>query len=212
MLRTHNIRDKPIAIVKAEIAMLQLDTQIFLLFNAGPAPDAVVAGMAIYVTKYLVLLIPPGILCLWIVSGNRNRQTAIALVLALLIAIIASYLIGQFASRPRPFMIDLGSALIEHRPNSSFPSNHGLVFATCAALLFLIRRSKIAWAATVAGIAVAWSRIYVGVHYPSDMLGSLVIAVLSALAALWIMARHGARLLSLAEQAQAAVLRLISIR
>lgn len=192
--------------------MLQLDTQIFLLLNAGPAPDAVVAGMATFATKYLVLLIPSGILYLWIAGGNRNRQTAIALVLALLIAIFASYLIGQFAFRPRPFMIGLGSALIEHRPNSSFPSNHGLVFVTCAALLFLTRRSKIAWAATVTGIAVAWSRIYVGVHYPFDMLGSLVIAALSAMAALWIMARQGTRLLALAEQVEATILRLISIR
>lgn len=125
---------------------------------------------------------------------------------ALVIAIAMSYTVGLVAFRPRPFMIGLGNALIDHRPNSSFPSNHGLAFAVCAIVLFLLRRTAMAWIATGLGIVVAWSRIYVGVHYPLDMAGSIVIGGLAAMASLWIMDRFGARLLRLAERTQRLVL------
>jgi undecaprenyl-diphosphatase len=186
--------------------MFKLDNDLFLLLNAGPTPDAAVAGLAIFATKFLVLLIPLFIAGLWFAGGNRNRQTAIALVVALVIAIVASYAVGLVVFRPRPFMIGLGNALVDHRPNSSFPSNHGLVFAVCATLLFLVRSKAAAWAATVIGIIVAWSRIYVGVHYPLDMIGAIVIAVPAAMAALWIMDRRGSWLLANAERVQRALL------
>ena len=70
----------------------------------------------------------------------------------------------------------------------------------------MVRRKGAAWIATAAGIIVAWSRIYIGVHYPLDMLGSIVLAVLAAMASLWIMDRHGAQLLSLAERMERLVL------
>lgn len=182
--------------------MLKLDSDLFLLLNAGPTPSATVAWLAILVTKFVVLLVPLYLAGLWVVGGDRNRLTAIALVVALTIAIAMSYAVGLVAFRPRPFMIGLGNALVEHRPNSSFPSNHGLAFSVCAAILFLLRRKGMAWTATGLGILVGWSRIYIGVHYPLDMVGSIIIGVLAAMASLWIMDRYGALLLTTAERVQ----------
>lgn len=182
--------------------MLKLDTDLFLLLNAGPTPNATVAGLALFATKFIVLLIPLYLGVLWVRGGGRNRLTAIALLLALAIAIVMSSAIGLVVFRPRPFMIGLGNALVEHRPNSSFPSNHGLAFAVCAAVLFMLRRKGSAWTAAALGVLVGWSRIYIGVHYPLDMVGSIIVAVLAAMASLWIMARFGAMLLMTAEQAQ----------
>jgi undecaprenyl-diphosphatase len=186
--------------------MLQLDNDLFLLLNAGPNPSAIVAGLALFATKFLMLLIPIYLAWLWVSGGRRNRLTTIALCIALGIAIVMSYMIGLVAFRPRPFMVGLGNALVEHRPNSSFPSNHGLAFAVCAALLFMVRRKGAAWAATIVGVIVGWSRIYIGVHYPLDMVGSIVVGTMAAMASLWLMDRYGALLLTLAERAQDLVL------
>jgi undecaprenyl-diphosphatase len=186
--------------------MLQLDNDLFLLLNAGPNPSAIVAGLALFATKFLMLLIPIYLVWLWVSGGRRNRLTAIALCVALGIAIVMSYMIGLVAFRPRPFMVGLGNALVDHRPNSSFPSNHGLAFAVCATLLFMVRRKGAAWAAAAVGVIVAWSRIYIGVHYPLDMVGSIVVGTIAAMASLWIMDRYGAPLLMLAERAQDLVL------
>jgi undecaprenyl-diphosphatase len=186
--------------------MLQLDNDLFLLLNAGPNPSATVAWLALFATKFLMLLIPIYLAWLWVSGGRRNRLTAIALCIALGIAIVMSYMIGLVAFRPRPFMVGLGNALVEHRPNSSFPSNHGLAFAVCAAVLFMVRRKGAAWAATIVGVIVGWSRIYIGVHYPLDMVGSIVVGTMAAMASLWLMDRYGAPLLMLAERAQDLVL------
>jgi len=186
--------------------MTNLDNQLFLLLNAGPNPSLSVAWVAVVVTKYLMLLIPVYLIGLWLTGTGRNRLTAIALALALVIALIMSSAVGLVYFRPRPFMIGLGSALIEHRPNSSFPSNHCLAFATCAAILFFLRRKGAAWVAVGLAVLMGWSRIYLGVHYPLDMVGSAVVAVLASIASLWVMDRYGAQLLALAQRTQDRVL------
>ena len=186
--------------------MLKLDTELFLLLNAGTAPNAAVAWVAIFVARFVILAIPLYLAGLWVVGGRHNRLSAMALGLALALAIVVSYAVGMAVFRPRPFMIGLGHLLIEHRANASFPSNHGLTFAVCAAVLFLCRRQSAAWLAVALGTLVAWSRIYVGIHYPLDMIGAAIIAIPVAMASLWIMDRHGPPLLAALERVQRAML------
>jgi undecaprenyl-diphosphatase len=186
--------------------MLKLDSDLFLLLNAGAAPNAAVAWLALFAAKFIVLAIPLYLAVLWVSGGGRNRLTAIALLLALAIAIAMSSAVGLVVFRPRPFMIGLGNALVEHRPNSSFPSNHGLAFAVWAAVLFMLRRKGPALIASALGVLVGWSRIYIGVHYPLDMVGSIIVGALAAMASLWIMARYGLMLLTTAERTQRVLL------
>jgi undecaprenyl-diphosphatase len=96
--------------------------------------------------------------------------------------------------------------LIHHSPDSSFPSDHGLAFAVWAAVLFMLRRRAVAWLAVALGILVAWSRIYIGVHYPLDMIGAAILAIPVAMASLWIMDRYGEAILWMLEQLQRSVL------
>lgn len=187
--------------------MFQLDTELFVLLNAGTAPNAGVVWLAILAAKFVILVIPLYLARLWIIGGRRNRLTALALVLGFVMAVVISYAIGVVAFRPRPFMVGLGHALIDHRPNGSFPSNHGLAFAVWAAVMFLVQRRPVAWLATVLGILVAWSRIYLGIHYPLDMVGAAIIAVPVAMASLWIIDRYGESVLAMLEELQHRVLR-----
>jgi len=187
--------------------MLKLDTHLFLLLNAGATPSAPVEWLAIVAAKFVIVAIPLYLAALWIDGRRRNRLTAIALVLAFAIALVLSTLIGMVVFRPRPFMIGLGHALVQHRPNSSFPSNHGLAFAVWAAVLFMLRRRAMAWLAVALGVLVAWSRIYVGIHYPLDMIGAAIIAIPVAMAPLWIMARYGEAILKVLERLQLSALR-----
>jgi undecaprenyl-diphosphatase len=187
--------------------MFKLDTELFLLLNAGPTPNAAVAWLAIVAAKFDILAIPVYLAMLWLPGSRRDRLTAIALVLGFAIALVLSSLIGMVAFRPRPFMLDLGHTLVHHRPNSSFPSNHGLAFAVWAAVLFMLRRRAVAWLAVALGVLVAWSRIYIGVHYPLDMVGAAILAIPAAMASLWIMDRYGESILAMLEHLQRSVLR-----
>jgi len=176
--------------------MPSFDTNLFLYLNAGPSPNALVVEFAIFISRYLQFLVPIYLIALWLRNANKSRETAISIALALLVAVALSYLIGLVWFRPRPFMVGLGHTLVAHRPNSSFPSNHGIVFACCAAVLFMMGRKVAAWAAVVCGVVMAWSRIYIGVHYPLDMVGSVIVAVVSAKISLLCVGRCGAMLVS----------------
>lgn len=99
-------------------------------------------------------LIPIYLIALWLRNTNKSRQTVISIALVLLIAVTLSYLIGLIWFLPRPFMVGPGYTLIAHRPNSSFPSNHGIVFVCCAAVLFVVgAESLLGWPLVA---AISW--------------------------------------------------------
>jgi len=125
---------------------------------------------------------------------------ALAGLVALLIAIGLNQLVGMVAYSPRPFVIGLGRTLIDHRPSSSFPSNHATVCFTLAAVLMIYGRFSLAWMVVALGAVVAWSRVYLGIHFPLDMLGGVASACLSALVGSWIITRWGLGLLHWAEK------------
>lgn len=68
-----------------------------------------------------------------------------------------------------------------HASTPSFPSNHTTIIWSIAAVLLANNwRSPSGWLVFIMGAAMAWARIFLGVHFPLDMLGSLVVATVVA--------------------------------
>ena len=70
----------------------------------------------------------------------------------------------------------LGPTLIFYAPDSSFPSDHAAVFSALEITLLMGSEGVLAVLTIIAGIAVAWARIFLGVHFPLDMLGAGFVA------------------------------------
>ncbi len=80
---------------------------------------------------------------------------------------------------PRPAALGLGTQWVPHGMGSGFPSMHTAgAFAAAASLLFGRRTWPVAVAFCVAA-AIGWSRIYLGVHFPSDVLAGAVCGTLA---------------------------------
>lgn len=96
-------------------------------------------------------------------------------------------------SRPRPF-IELGTCVFGHKPsNTSFPSGHTLTAATMATLICLYnQKDKWLWIVSIIfAVFVGYTRIYLGVHFPTDVIGGAVLGYLIAL--VWFASTEWAR-------------------
>lgn len=162
--------------------MKEIDRELFLFLNAAPDISGPMMVLAYIAAKYLILVVPFGLAFLWVAGRNNEKKLALNILTGVVVAVSLALMIGLLFPVPRPFLEPIGHALLAHRPSPSFPSNHGLVMFTCAWSLLLMAYRWQAALAAVSGLLVAWSRIYLGIHWPSDMLGALVLAYPAALA------------------------------
>lgn len=117
---------------------------------------------------------------------REMRWTALMAGMIAIFALALNGLIGLLWDRARPFAAGVGQAWMQHAATGSFPSDHLTVQWVVAAVLLVDRRSRV-WGSVIAalGLPMAWARIYLGVHYPGDMLGALVIGSLTMLGGRW---------------------------
>jgi len=98
-------------------------------------------------------------------------------------ALVLSYVLGLVAAAVHPEARPFTShpavhPLIAHHPGQAFPSDHSTAAVAIAlvVLVFLSRR----WGTVLLAVAVliGFSRVYVGVHYPGDVLGSVLVSLI----------------------------------
>ena len=161
--------------------MEQLNTQLFLWLNASGQSGPLQLWLTTFVAEWLIYGLPLLLVLLWVTGKRPARQAAVTATLSVLLALALGQLIGLLWPHPRPFMVGLGQTLLAHQPETSFPSDHATVFFTLGlSLLWSGWRKLAAWVLLI-GTLVAWSRVYLGVPFPLDMLGALLLAIPSSL-------------------------------
>lgn len=157
--------------------MQSLDTALFQMITAGPDAPGWLVMLATFLASAVVPLVGAGLLLAWVVG--RGRLALLDAVAAALLGLGAVQVIGAVSYRPRPFELGQGLNLMQHLPENSFPSDHAtLMFALAASLAMSGRR--VGWALFLLGAAVGWGRVYLGAHWPLDILGGLVLGLVSA--------------------------------
>jgi undecaprenyl-diphosphatase len=161
--------------------MEQLNFALFSLLNGPAAPSPFVLTAALLFGEWLIWLLPAAAVLAWLRSGEAMRGRLLAATATVLTGLCLNQLIGLGWQHPRPFMLHLGYTFISHVADSSFPSDH-LTVIWCAACSLLLQRPTRATGIAIAvlGIPAAWGRIYLGVHFPLDMLGAALVAMCSA--------------------------------
>lgn len=154
---------------------------LFLWLNAPEHPHALLLAVATFFAEYAIWVVPALIGIGWLRGNEHTRKILLEATASGLAGLLINQLIGLVWQHPRPFMIGLGHTFIPHAADSSFPSDH-LTLLWAVAFSFLMHRSPRMSGMTLAllGLPVAWARIYLGVHFPLDMLGAALVAALSA--------------------------------
>ena len=124
------------------------------------------------------------LLALALTMHKKTRPLGIAVILAMVLeAVCCNLILKPLVARTRPFEINRTVELLIAKPlDYSFPSGHtGCSFAVTSALYFCRSRG---WApACVLSILIAFSRLYLYVHFPTDVLAGLLIGLASGWAA-----------------------------
>ncbi|HEU4964462.1 MAG TPA: phosphatase PAP2 family protein [Bacilli bacterium] len=103
-----------------------------------------------------------------LLRGGLGLQAALTAVVAATATRGANEVIGRVYRRDRPFVREAYEPLLWHRPSFSFPSNHAACGFALAVAVFLFLPAY-GVALLVLASLLAFSRVYVGVHYPADV-------------------------------------------
>lgn len=124
------------------------------------------------------------ILTLVLLCNKKYRVVGFCVAFALAIDVtLVNVIIKPLVARIRPYEINTAVALLITKPNDfSFPSGHAAVsFAAVSALYF--QRSKLWIPAMVLSILIAYSRLYLYVHYPSDVVAGIILGIFAGILA-----------------------------
>lgn len=113
---------------------------------------------------------------------HDSRRTGIMLAAALILGlIIGNGMFKNIIARERPNWLNPSIVLLIDNPTDfSFPSGHTLASFSCVFILFFTK-DRLRYAALVSAILIAFSRLYLYVHFPSDILGAVVLSLLISL-------------------------------
>lgn len=139
------------------------------------------------VMTFITMLGNSAIYNIWIIAGvvflifKKTRRIG----LQLLISMLCTFLIGnlgikEWVARIRPCDIDTSvKLLIPHPGEWSFPSGHSMN-SLSAALGIYFNNKKIGIPAIILAVLIGFSRLYHFVHFPTDILGGFIIAIVVA--------------------------------
>ena len=123
---------------------------------------------------------------LWLVIGallliwKKTRKCGIAMILSYgLVFLVGQYGLKDLVARARPCQIDQTVELLISRPSSySFPSTHS-AWAFAAATAVFLNNKKFGVIVFIAAVIIGFSRLYLFVHFPTDVLFGAVLGILT---------------------------------
>ena len=159
--------------------LYHMDLTVFYFFNLNihnSILDVFMPLITLAGTQIFWIIICIG---LYVFGGQKGKQTAFICIIALFIAYFASEILKFILARPRPYEVLSGARHITDVTGYSLPSGH----ATAAFAAFTVIGIKYGYLYIFLGLAVvvAISRIYMGVHYPSDVLAGALLGIFCSL-------------------------------
>ena len=139
--------------------------------------------LIVFGAKYLIIV--PVLALLWsslALQGKKRTYLLLLTMVALPIALGVGKALSYVYYNTRPFVAGAFTPLIDHAPDNGFPSDHMLLAATLATLVFFIN-SRLGAALWVVAVLIGVSRVAAGVHHPLDIVASGVVAVVAVFGA-----------------------------
>ncbi|MCD6370762.1 MAG: undecaprenyl-diphosphatase [Thermoplasmata archaeon] len=152
-----------------------VNTEWFNAINSLAGKNPYLDGVMIFLAQFLIFIVPIYLLFLWF---RGDKKFTIFLLLGVLLSLALSMMIGKIYYHPRPFVLNLTTPLISHSPDSSFPSDHAVVMLSFTFPFFFFKKYKSGTIFLLLSILVGLGRIYCGLHFPLDIIGSFFLSLI----------------------------------
>jgi undecaprenyl-diphosphatase len=160
----------------------EVDTKVFLQINKQHY--APLDQFMILITQFGRELVWPIVIVILFTSGGATeKKAALIMALAMIILIPIGVLMKEIVARPRPFIPE-SEFILAADSKYAYPSGHSLIVAAGATVSVAVLYRNPSWKMKAVSIALAveasivcFSRIYVGAHYPLDVLGGILLGV-----------------------------------
>ncbi len=158
--------------------------EIFHAINGLAYKSNALDSFMIFSSKYLPYIFALTIIAIFLIGIVKRdinyRKMAVSTIVFTIINLIISFLIGVFYYSPRPFVHNKVNLLYYHAADTSFPSDHATASMSIA-LGFGMFNKFIGCIFTVLSVLIGISRVYVGHHYPTDVIGAYIIVIITSI-------------------------------
>lgn len=157
---------------------------LFKSINSFAGINPVLDYLGIITANYL-----PFIFILWLAylgfrKERAGKKIALYAGFSAALGILFNFLISSVYYHPRPFMLHIATLLIPHAAESSFPSDHTTFMLSIAFLLIYYRETRASGIVlSIMGVVGGLARVFSGLHFPLDILGSIGVALIASLLA-----------------------------
>jgi undecaprenyl-diphosphatase len=127
-----------------------------------------------------LLMFAVWLVLLWLFGRDDMKRSVLAAGVTGLLALCVNIGIGMVYNEPRPFVTHHVNMLLPHAVDGGFPSDHTTGAFALAIALLLRNRAWGSWMLVLA-VLTGISRVFVGHHYPGDVLASVVVATVVSL-------------------------------
>lgn len=156
-----------------------MDYKVFKAINLLSGRCSPIDFMMIFFSKKIRFVYIIVLIFMWF-RNDYYRKVSLNAVMSSGITLLLHALIKFFYFKPRPFVKHRVGILIPSKLDSSFPSKHTLLAFAVSTSIFLYDRvlGSIMW---VLSVLTGFSRIWVGHHFPSDIIGSAIMATMTSM-------------------------------
>ena len=160
----------------------QLNIALFQLINQYAGINSIFDSLAVFAAEYMPVVVILALIYLWIRKGDSTHDILLYGVYAAITGLIINYLIGLVYFHPRPSMSHIGTQLFPYPMDSSFPSDHTTLMVSIALMLIYFKETRIyGMIILILGLIGGFARVFSGIHFPFDIFGSVIVAIISTI-------------------------------